>query len=141
MKNIRSTLFFAIAGLLLAAVPARAHHSFAAEYDSNKPISLKGTVRKLSWVNPHAYIYIDVKDASGKNVLWAFEILSPNALQRQGWNRDSLKYGDQISIDGYLARDGKPLADGALHGNARVVTRADGRRMFSGRADDEGPVK
>src|SRR5687767_10726781 len=141
MKTRLWTLFFATASLFLAVLPATAHHSFAAEYDSNKPISVKGTVRKLSWVNPHAYIYVDVKESNGKLVTWAFEILSPNALQRNGWNRDSLKYGDQISVEGYLARHGKPLADGSLHGNARVVIRADGRRMFSGNAEDGGPAR
>jgi hypothetical protein len=141
MRTRLWTASFAAACLLLAALPAVAHHSFAAEYDSNKPISVKGTVRKLSWVNPHAYIYLDVKEANGKVVTWAFEILSPNALQRQGWNRDSLKYGDQISIEGYLARRTDPLPDGSLHGNARVVTRADGRRIFSGNAEDGGPAQ
>jgi hypothetical protein len=127
--------------VVLSTVPVDAHHSFAAEYDSTKPISVKGVVRKLAWVNPHAYIYVDVKDTNGKSVTWAFEILSPNALARQGWNSTSLKFGDAISIEGYLAKDPTPLADGSLHANARTVTRADGRRVFSGNADDGGPAR
>jgi len=133
-----------VVAVLLAALstlPLYGHHSFAAEYDSNKPLSIKGVVRKLAWVNPHAYIYVDVKDPSGKVVTWAFEILSPNALARQGWNSTSLKFGDEISVEGYLARDPTPLADGSLHANARVVTRADGRRVFSGNAEDGGPAR
>lgn len=133
-----------ILGILIAAtsiVPLGAHHSFAAEYDSTKPISIKGVVRKLAWVNPHAYIYVDVKDDAGKAVTWAFEILSPNALARQGWNSTSLKFGDVISVEGYLAKDPTPLADGSLHANARTITRADGRRVFSGNAGDGGPAR
>ena len=129
------------AWLVLTAVSLSAHHSFAAEYDSTKPISVQGTVRKLSWVNPHAYIYVDVREADGKIVTWAFETLSPNALARQGWNRESLKYGDPVSVDGYRARDPRPLPDGSLHANARVILRPDGRKVFSGPADDGGPSK
>ena len=131
----------AAACFVLYAIPLWAHHSFAAEYDSTKPISVQGTVRKLSWVNPHAYIYVDVKEGDGKIVTWAFETLSPNALARQGWNRDSLKYGDPLSVDGYRARDPRPLPDGSLHANARVILRPDGRKVFSGPADDGGPAK
>jgi hypothetical protein len=131
------TVFIAV----LSTLPLYGHHSFAAEYDSTKPISIKGVVRKLAWVNPHAYIYVDVKDPGGKVVTWAFEILSPNALARQGWNSTSLKFGDEISVEGYLAKDPTPLADGSLHANARVVTRADGRRVFSGNAEDGGPAR
>ena len=86
-----------VVGVFIAALstlPLYGHHSFAAEYDSNKPISIKGVVRKLAWVNPHAYIYVDVRDPAGKVVTWAFEILSPNALARQGWNSTSLKFGE-----------------------------------------------
>ena len=129
------------AALLLAAIPALAHHSFAAEYDQNKPITVKGTINKLEWVNPHAYIFIDVKDAAGKVTTWAFETLSPSALSRQGWNRNSLKPGEEVTIEGYLAKDGKPLADGSMHANSRSVTRVDGRRVFVGTSADEAPAK
>ena len=133
---MRFTLAAAGVGLLLAAIPGWAHHSFAAEYDSNKPITVKGTVNKLAWVNPHAYVFVDVKDEHGKVTTWAFESLSPNALAQQGWNRNSLKPGDQVTVEGYLAKDGKPLADGSMHANSRKITLADGRAVFVGSSAD-----
>jgi len=133
---MRFMLVAAGVGLLLAAIPGFAHHSFAAEYDSNKPITVKGTVNKLAWVNPHAYVFVDVKDEHGKVTTWAFESLSPNALAQQGWNRSSLKPGDQVTVEGYLAKDGKPLADGSMHANSRKITLADGRAVFVGSSAD-----
>jgi hypothetical protein len=129
-------------GLLAATVPALAHHSFGAEYDASKPVEVKGVVSKVAWVNPHAYIYVDVKDASGKTATYAFETSSPNALLRRGWKRTSLKVGEQISVDGYLAKDPRPLSDGSIHANARLITLAGGGTVFAGTsADDGGPSK
>jgi len=109
-----------------------AHHSFEAEYDAKKPVEVKGTVTKLEWMNPHARFYIDVKDESGKVTNWNFELGSPNVLKRQGWSRDSLKVGDMVTVEGYLAKDGSNLA------NARRVTLADGRKVFNGSTGGEG---
>ena len=131
----------ACAAVLTAALPAAAHHSFAAEYDATKTITVKGTIQKLEWVNPHAYFWVDVKDASGKVTTYAFEALSPNALARQGWNRNSLTKGEEVTVDGYLAKDGKPLADGSIHANSKGVTRADGRKVFQGSSADEAYTK
>jgi hypothetical protein len=139
MKSHHLALMVAASGLLSASLPLLAHHSFAAEYDSNQPITLKGTVKELKWQNPHAYVYVDVKDASGRTDTWALETLSPNALARQGWNRDSLKKGDAVTVEAYKAKDPRPLKDGSLHGNGRSFTLADGTRVFNGASDDGGP--
>ena len=130
------------ASLLLTAVSAFAHHSFAAEYDSNKPVTVKGIVVRVDWTNPHAYLYVSMKDQNGKAETYAFETGSPNALMRRGWKKSTVKEGDQITIDGYLAKDGKPLDDGSIHANARAVTLSNGQQVFAGTAaDDGGPAK
>ena len=134
MKN-RTMVFLSGILLALGAVPALAHHSFAAEYDSSKPVSLKGAVTKMEWQNPHARFYVDVTDESGKVTNWEFELGSPNGLMRRGWTRNSLKPGDSVTIEGYLAKDGSKLA------NARNVTLGDGRKIFAGSTDDGGPSK
>jgi Family of unknown function (DUF6152) len=124
----------AIVGLA-AACPALAHHSFSAEFDGSKLVELKGVVTRIEWANPHVYFYIDVKDDKGAATNWGCETTSPGSLHRQGWNRDSLKVGDQVIVDGYPARDGSKLAD------ARRVTLPDGRRIFGGTPGDGGPAE
>ena len=125
-------------GLAVCVAPVFAHHSFAAEYDATKTVTVKGVVAKVAWVNPHAYVYIDVKDENGKVTTWAFESLSPNALAIRGWTRNSLKPGDQVTVEGYMAKDGKPLADGSIHANSKLITTADGRKVFAGSSADDG---
>src|SRR5262249_48191957 len=132
-----SAALLAAVSVLVLALPASAHHSFAAEYDSNKQVTIKGVVQKVAWVNPHAYVYIDVTDENGKVTTWAFESLSPNALARQGWSRTSLKVGETVTVSGYLAKDGKPLSDGSVHANSRLITTSDGRKVFVGSSADD----
>ena len=117
---------------LVAATPALAHHSFSGEYDSTKPVTLTGKVTKVEWTNPHARFYIDVKGDDGQITNWNLELASPNVLKRQGWASNSLKEGDVVTVEGSLARSGAKMA------NARVVTLADGSRVFARAATDGG---
>ena len=123
-----------VAGLAVAmAQPASAHHSFAAEFDASKTVTLTGTVTKLEWMNPHIWVYLDVKDDKGNVQPWQCEGGPPNTLTRNGWSQNSLKVGEQVTIDGALAKDGSKTC------NARVVKLPDGRSVFAGSAGGDYP--
>ena len=114
------------AAVLSAAVPAVAHHSFAAEFDAKKPVKLQGTVTKMEWINPHAWIYLDVKNTDGSVTNWMVEAGAPNALLRRGWTKASLLPGTEILVEGYQAKDG------ANRANGRDITFKDGKKLFVG---------
>ena len=123
--------------LLLAAVPVWGHHAFAAEFDAKKPVKLQGTVTKMEWINPHAWIHIDVKNADGTVTNWMIEGGTPNTLLRRGFTKDSLAVGTEVIVDGYQAKDGSNRANG------RDITFTDGRKLFlgSGGANEGAPYQ
>jgi Family of unknown function (DUF6152) len=135
---MRKTFAIVIAaGILMAvAVPVWAHHAFAAEFDGSKPVKFRATVVKMLWINPHAWIDIDVKGDDGKVTRWSIEAAAPNALLRRGWNKTSLLPGTEINVEGYQAKDGSNKANGS------IITFLDGRKLFVGSNDErEGAPK
>jgi hypothetical protein len=134
MGRLRFTgIITALIGLI--ATTAAAHHSFSAEYDSNKPLKLTGKVIEMRWSNPHAWIYINVTGKDGKVVKWAWETGGANALYRRGWRKEDLVAGTVLVIDGYQARNGSTT------GNATSITFQDGRRLFAGSSNPNAPTK
>jgi|SRR5579871_520995 len=128
---MKAKLVCLTAGLLLAAAaPMLAHHAFAAEYDSTKPVKVTGTVSKVEWTNPHIWFYVDVKDDSGKVTTWGFSGGPPGMLQRRGITKNVLKIGDVITVEGFRAKDS------STNGTGGNVTFSDGRKVFAGSAED-----
>ena len=121
--------------LAIAVTPVRAHHSFAAEFDAKRPVKLRGTVVKMEWINPHSWIHMDVKDATGKVTSWAIEGGTPNTLFRLGINKNSLPIGTELLVDGYRAKDG------SFKANGRDITFTDGKKIFIGGSSPGAPTK
>src|SRR5262245_34418213 len=135
MKTSPSFLIAAVCGLILLGICSStmlAHHSFAAQYDRNKPATLNGPVTKIDWINPHARFFMDVKDSAGKVANWEVELAAPAMLLRRGWTRNALKVGEPVTVNGSLAKDGSNLV------NATTVTLADGKRVFAGSSGGDG---
>jgi len=128
--------FLAAAGVLIlaAAAPVVAHHAFAAEFDGSRPVTLKGTVTKMEWINPHAWLHMEVKGPDGKVVAWAIEGGAPNALLRRGWNKNSVPPGTPITVEGFRAKDGSNRANG------REATLANGQKLFLGSTGTGAPA-
>jgi hypothetical protein len=130
MQTLLGVLLGAV--LLSAALPLRAHHSFAAHFDATKPVTLTGAVTKVEWTNPHVWFYVDVRDDSGASANWAMEMGSPNALLRTGWTRNSMKVGDVVTVDGFRSRDGSTSAAAAV-----IVLVRTGQKLFAGQSPSQ----
>jgi Family of unknown function (DUF6152) len=122
---MRKTGLLVAAALLVAAVPALAHHAFSAEFDQAKPVKVAGAISRLEWTNPHAWLFVDSKSPDGKVVTWRFEMGAPNALLRAGWSKNDIKPGTEVTVSGFLARAGGSV------GNAFQVRLPDGRDLFA----------
>jgi len=134
--EMSKNLCAAAAALLLTTMRVSAHHAFAAEYDENKRVTVSGTVTRFEWTNPHAWLYVDAKDESGKITNWNFEMGSPNGLIHRGWTSMALKKGDQVTVEGFGAKHSSNIA------NAGTVTMPDGRKLFGGFQSTPGaPVR
>ncbi|RPH64707.1 MAG: hypothetical protein EHM89_01050 [Acidobacteria bacterium] len=131
--NRSSAAVVTVIAMLATAVPIRAHHAFAAEFDANSPIKLRGTVAKVELINPHSWIHIDVKDADGKVSRWMIEGGTPNTLLRRGFTKNSLPIGSEILVDGYRAKDGTNKANG------RDIIFPDGKKIFVGGSAPDAP--
>lgn len=134
MRSVALSIFALISGAFVAVTPLAAHHSFSSEYDSKKPVTLKGTVTKVEWMNPHVYFYLDVTDDNGNISNWALEMGPPNGLERSGWTRNTMKVGDQVIVEGTLAKDGSRQA------NARSVTMSNtGKKLGAASNEKTSP--
>ncbi len=131
----RSFAWVVLTGSLAVAMPVLAHHSTAAEFDQTKPLTLKGAITKMEWRNPHAWLYIDVNQSDGSVVAWALELASPNTLMRQGWRKDALPVGAEVTVEGFNAKEGVFPRPTAV---TRYVTLADGKQLFAGPANEAG---
>ncbi|MGH9145061.1 MAG: DUF6152 family protein [Vicinamibacterales bacterium] len=132
MSKKAKVIFILVCGVALTSIRVQTHHSFAAEFDIDKPVKLQGVLTRMDWVNPHGWIYVDVKEADGKVVNWAIEAGGPTALLRRGLRKTDFPIGSEVMVDGYRAKSGAPRANG------RTVTFKDGRNFFLGASDTPG---
>ena len=133
MRTKHWFVLLAVSAVMITSIPLLAHHSFAAQYDRNKPNTITGPVTKVDWINPHARFFVEMKDQSGKIINWEVELGPPAMLMRNGWTRNSLKIGEIVTVNGFVAKDGSNLT------NAQTVTLSDGRKVFAGSSSQTNP--
>ena len=131
---MRTKIPMVIAGIALFSAPVVAHHAFTAEFDANRPVTLTGAVTKVEWINPHAWMHIDVEDSQGQMNSWSIELAAPNAMIRRGWNNNSIPVGTLVVVEGWQAKNGSNTANGGH------VTLPDGRRLFAGSSGTGAPL-
>ena len=134
MKHVMLSLAVMFGSMVLTAVPVRAHHSFAAEFDANRPVKVQGTIVKVEWTNPHSWWHIDVRNANGEVERWQFESAAPGPLTRRGFTKDQIKPGTEVTVEGFMAK-GTPR-----RANGRVMTFPDGRNLFMGSSGTGAPL-